>query len=229
MSEYMEKHSVAKLIGSPPGYVGYDDGGTLTECVRRKPYSILLFDEIEKAHPDVFDLLLQILEDGRLTDSHGRRADFRNVVIIMTSNLGASEERKTAGFVSAENAGDRGKNTVTGALRAVFRAEFLNRVDEIIVFSRLSEKDTEEIARRLLSKAAERAAGIGITLSFDESAVKLIASEGKSDIYGARPLRRAVTRLIEDALSEEIVCGRLCAPAVIFVRADGGKMKFEKK
>ena len=118
---------------------------------------------------------------------------------------------------------------MTGALRAVFRAEFLNRVDEIIVFSRLAEKDTEEIARRLLSKAAERAAGIGITLSFDESAVKLIASEGKSDIYGARPLRRAVTRLIEDALSEEIVCGRLCAPAVIFVRADGGKMKFEKK
>ena len=229
MSEYKEKHSVAKLIGSPPGYVGYDDGGTLTECVRRKPYSILLFDEIEKAHPDVFDLLLQILEDGRLTDSHGRRADFRNVVIIMTSNLGASEERKTAGFVSAENAGDRGKNTVTGAFRAVFRAEFLNRVDEIIVFSRLSEKDTEEIARRLLSKAAERAAGIGITLSFDESAVKLIASEGKSDIYGARPLRRAVTRLIEDALSEEIVCGRLCASAVIFVRADRGKMKFEKK
>ena len=229
MSEYMEKHSVAKLIGSPPGYVGYDDGGTLTECVRRKPYSILLFDEIEKAHPDIFDLLLQILEDGRLTDSHGRRADFRNTVIIMTSNLGASEERKTAGFVSAENVGEREKNTVTDALRAVFRAEFLNRVDEIIVFSRLSEKDTEEIARRLLSKAAERAAGIGITLSFDESAVKLIASEGKSDIYGARPLRRAVTRLVEDALSEEIVCGRLCAPAAIFVCADGGKMKFEKK
>lgn len=229
MSEYMEKHSVAKLIGSPPGYVGYDDGGTLTECVRRKPYSILLFDEIEKAHPDVFDLLLQILEDGQLTDSHGRRADFRNTVIIMTSNLGASGERKTAGFVSAENIEKREKNVATEALRAVFRAEFLNRVDEIIVFSRLSEKDMEEIARRLLSKAAERAAGIGITLSFDDSAVKLIAGEGKSDIYGARPLRRAVTKLVEDALSEEIVCGRLCAPAEIFARAEGGKMKFEKK
>lgn len=228
MSEYMEKHSVAKLVGSPPGYVGYDDGGALTESVRKKPYSIVLFDEIEKAHPDVFDLLLQILEDGRLTDSHGRQSDFRNTVIIMTSNLGSGGSKR-AGFGSNESDENRQKNAATEALHAVFRAEFLNRVDEIIVFSRLTERDTEQIARKMLSDAAKRADGIGIELSFDDSVIKLIAGEGMSDIYGARPLRRAVTRLIEDALSEEIVEGKITSPASVCARAEDGKVKFVKK
>lgn len=229
MSEYMEKHSIAKLIGAPPGYVGYDDGGALTDAVRKKPYSIILFDEIEKAHPDVFDLLLQILEDGRLTDSHGRTSDFRNTVIIMTSNLGSGRIKNTAGFGSREENEKREKTAAVDALKAVFRAEFLNRVDEIIVFSHLSEKDTEQIAERLLSDAGRRVADIGISLSFDDSAVKLIASEGKSDLYGARPLRRAVTRLVEDPLSEEIIEGKTVAPAALTVTAENGKMKFVKK
>ena len=229
MSEYMEKHSVAKLVGSPPGYVGYDDGGTLTESVRKRPYSIVLFDEIEKAHPDVFDLLLQILEDGRLTDSHGRQSDFRNTVIIMTSNLGSGVTKKAAGFGSEEVDEKRRNGAVTDALRAVFRAEFLNRVDEIIVFSRLTGRDTELIARKMLSDAAKRAAEIGIKLSFGDDVIKLIAGEGMSDIYGARPLRRAVTKLVEDALSEEIVEGKITSPAAVCAQTEGGKVKFVKK
>ncbi len=212
MSEYMEKHSVSKLIGSPPGYLGYDDGGQLTETVRRRPYSVILFDEIEKAHPDVFGILLQILEDGRLTDSHGRAADFKNTIIIMTSNLGAEvlSDGKKLGFVGGEynNAKD---NKIIGMteLKKAFKPEFLNRVDEIIVFKKLSRENIEKITALMLEDVTKRAEKIGVHLSFDSSAVKVLAEEGYDDAYGARPLRRIIVRRVEDTLSEEILLGNI--------------------
>ncbi len=213
MSEYMEKHTVAKLIGSPPGYVGYDEGGQLTERVRRKPYSVILFDEIEKAHPDVFNMLLQILEDGRLTDSQGRTVNFRNTVIIMTSNVGArliTDKKTTLGFAgdSAQET-ENIRNAVLGELKQVFRPEFLNRVDEIIVFSKLTQQETAEIARLMLCTLGERLKVLGTELVVTDEAVAEISKEGFDDAYGARPLRRAITTKIEDPLSEKLISGEL--------------------
>ena len=211
MSEYMEKHTVSKLVGSPPGYVGYDEGGQLTEKVRRRPYSVVLFDEIEKAHPDVFNMLLQILEDGRLTDSQGRKVDFRNTVIIMTSNVGArliTEQQKNLGFRSGDSAETdtkKLKETVMGELKNTFRPEFLNRVDEIIVFHKLTSEDIKEIAKRMLKTLSKRVEGLGLSIVFTDAAVEAIAKAGFDPVYGARPLRRAIQSKIEDKLSEEML------------------------
>ncbi len=210
MSEFMEKHTVSKLIGSPPGYVGFDEGGQLTEKVRRKPYSVILFDEIEKAHPDVFNALLQILDDGILTDSQGRKVDFKNTVIIMTSNVGArliSEEKATFGFVANENShsDDKIKEAVMNELKNTFRPEFLNRIDDTIVFTRLSEDDIREIAKRLLKGLEKRMEALEITVTFDDSVVDFISKAGYDKVYGARPLKRAIQTKIEDALSEKIL------------------------
>ena len=226
MSEYMEKHSVSKLVGSPPGYVGFEEGGQLTEKVRRKPYSVILFDEIEKAHPDVFNILLQILDDGQLTDSQGRRVDFKNCVIIMTSNVGARNisEPKSLGFASERTAADVQKNIrsgVTEELKRMFRPEFLNRVDDIIVFSQLSEDEIAEIARLMLSSLEKRLKANGINASFDDSAVRLLAKEGFDPVYGARPLRRAIQSKVEDLIAEKMLDGEINQGSLITVTADG--------
>ena len=226
MSEYMEKHSVSKLVGSPPGYVGFEEGGQLTEKVRRKPYSVILFDEIEKAHPDVFNILLQILDDGQLTDSQGRRVDFKNCVIIMTSNVGARNisEPKSLGFASERTAADVQKNIrsgVTEELKRMFRPEFLNRVDDIIVFSQLSEDEIAEIARLMLSSLEKRLKANGINASFDDSAVRLLAKEGFDPVYGARPLRRAIQSKVEDLIAEKMLDGEINQGSLITVSADG--------
>ena len=216
MSEYMEKHTVSRLVGSPPGYVGYDEGGQLTEKVRRRPYSVILFDEIEKAHPDVFNMLLQILEDGILTDSQGRRVDFKNCVIIMTSNVGAKQiaggKGGTLGF-SADGEQTRTDKSIHDAVMAelknVFRPEFLNRVDDIIVFRQLTKENINEIARRMLSGLSKRVGGLDIGLEFSEAAVEAIGDAGFDPVYGARPLRRAIQQRIEDKLSEKMLEGSL--------------------
>ena len=208
MSEYMEKHTVSKLIGSPPGYVGYDEGGQLTEKIRRKPYSVVLFDEIEKAHPDVFNMLLQILEDGVLTDSKGRKVSFKNAIIIMTSNVGASKitSRKSAlGFGGPDNADQNIEELVMEDLKKTFKPEFLNRVDEIIVFNQLQKADIEEIAKRMLKTLAKRLSGMDIAVTFTDAAVSAIADAGFDKVYGARPLRRAIQNKIEDRMSELIL------------------------
>lgn len=208
MSEYMEKHTVSRLVGSPPGYVGYEEGGQLTEKVRRKPYSVVLFDEIEKAHPDVFNMLLQILEDGRLTDSQGRTVDFKNTVIIMTSNVGARlivDKQQSLGFTQSTTENANIKETVIAELKKVFRPEFLNRVDDIIVFSKLSKDEIKEIAGKMLQNLAKRLSNIGVNISFTDKVVERIADEGFDDTYGARPLRRAIVSNIEDKLSEKLL------------------------
>ena len=217
MSEYMEKHTVSKLIGSPPGYVGFEEGGQLTEKIRRNPYSVVLFDEIEKAHPDVFNMLLQILDDGRLTDSQGRTVDFRNSVIIMTSNVGArhlTETRKSLGF-AAQDAGDSSdtamREAVMEELKKTFRPEFLNRVDDIIVFNKLTQQDIEKIASKMLDTVVQRMEDMDIHISFTPVCVTEIAKEGFDPVYGARPLRRAIVSKIEDMLSEEMLEGKLKA------------------
>jgi ATP-dependent Clp protease ATP-binding subunit ClpC len=212
MSEYMEKHSVSKLIGSPPGYVGYDEGGQLTEKIRRKPYSVVLFDEIEKAHPDVFNILLQILEDGILTDAQGRRVDFKNTIIIMTSNVGASSitEPKRLGFMSsvndsADNAAMR--STVMSSLRETFKPEFLNRIDEIIIFNKLTSEDIRKIALVMLDEVKTRIEGLGVKISFDDELIDSLAREGFDPVWGARPLRRAIQRRIEDSFASAMLDG----------------------
>lgn len=215
MSEFMEKHTVSKLVGSPPGYVGYDEGGQLTEKVRRKPYSVVLFDEIEKAHPDVFNMLLQILDDGVLTDSQGRKVDFKNCIIIMTSNVGAklitNAGNSALGFKGEDGDGTMShsdiKDAVMGELKKCFRPEFLNRVDDIIVFEQLNKDDIKEIARRMLKTLKNRVHDMGIELDFDNSAIERISDEGFDPVYGARPLRRAIQSQIEDKLSEEMLDG----------------------
>lgn len=210
MSEYMEPHSVSKLIGSPPGYVGYEDGGQLTEKVRRKPYSIVLFDEIEKAHPDVFNMLLQILEDGRLTDSNGRVVNFKNTVIIMTSNAGIKNitEKKHIGFASKadkEKDYDDMKDEVQGELKKIFRPEFLNRLDEVIIFRKLDEVSVEKITRLMLEEFGKRVKAQDIRVEFTDNLVKHISKVGFDDVYGARPLRRAIQREIEDNFAEAML------------------------
>ncbi len=212
MSEYMEKHSVSRLIGSPPGYVGYEDGGQLTEKIRRRPYAVVLFDEIEKAHPDVFNLLLQILEDGSLTDSQGRRADFSNSIIIMTSNAGAAEGKRVLGFSDAHDTKAKRqaeRDEMLSALKASFRPEFLNRVDDIIVFRSLEPSDIERIAKNMLSEISMRAKGLELELSFSEEVSEYLSTLGDSQSFGARQLRRDITRLIENPLSEEFLAGNI--------------------
>ena len=236
MSEYMEKHTVSRLVGSPPGYVGYEEGGQLTEKVRRRPYSVVLFDEIEKAHPDVFNMLLQILEDGILTDSQGRRVDFRNCIIIMTSNVGAKLIAKsgagTLGFApsSGETADDKKiREAVMGELKNVFRPEFLNRVDDIIVFRQLTQTDIDEIARRMLAGLSKRIAELDLKVEFAESAVSEIGKEGFDPVYGARPLRRAIQQRIEDKLSEQMLEGRFSPDKKYVCKYSGGDFVFETK
>ncbi len=212
MSEYMEKHTVSRLVGSPPGYVGFEEGGQLTEKVRRNPYSVVLFDEIEKAHPDVFNMLLQILEDGILTDSQGRKVDFKNTVIIMTSNVGArklTEKKVSFGFGESSNANENVKEAALGELKATFRPEFLNRVDDIIVFSKLSKEEIEQIADKMLENLKKRLSNINISLTWDDNVKSALAEKGFDDIYGARPLRREIQSKIEDALSEKILDGSI--------------------
>lgn len=232
MSEYMEKHTVSRLVGSPPGYVGYDEGGQLTEAVRRKPYSVVLFDEIEKAHPDVFNILLQILEDGRLTDAQGRKVDFKNTVIIMTSNVGArliTEKKGSLGFASEDNQkldSEKVKELVLGELKSTFRPEFLNRVDDIIVFHKLTDEDIREIAGRMLKTLQKRLSEIGITAEFTETAVAEIAKEGFDPIYGARPLRRAIQTKLEDRLSELMLEGKVHAGNQVVCNFENGEFIF---
>ncbi|MBO5912631.1 MAG: AAA family ATPase, partial [Clostridia bacterium] len=212
MSEYMEKHTVSRLIGSPPGYVGFEEGGQLTEKIRRAPYSVVLFDEIEKAHPDVFNILLQILEDGRLTDSQGRTVNFKNTVIIMTSNLGArhlTEKKQSLGFTEASTDDGNVKEKVLNELKSAFRPEFLNRVDDIIVFSKLNKDEICEIAEKMLKNLKKRLSDLNITIEFDTTAVSEIADSGFDPIYGARPLRRSIQSRIEDVLSEKILEGSI--------------------
>ena len=235
MSEYMEKHSVSKIVGSPPGYVGFDEGGQLTEKVRRKPYSVILFDEIEKAHPDVFNILLQILDDGILTDSQGRRVDFKNCVIIMTSNVGARNisEPKSLGFASAVNDADTVnkniKSNVMDELKKMFRPEFLNRVDDIIVFNQLSEEEIGEIALVMLESLKKRLLQNEIEITVDESAVKLLSKVGFDPIYGARPLRRAITSKVEDLFAEEMLDGKVVPGDSVVIKAENDEIKIEKK
>ncbi len=235
MSEYMEKHTVSRLVGSPPGYVGYDEGGQLTERVRRKPYSVILFDEIEKAHPDVFNMLLQILDDGILTDSQGRKVDFKNCIIIMTSNIGAKQiagsGASSLGF-GAEKGGsmsdEKIKEAVMGELKNAFRPEFLNRVDDIIVFRKLQKEDIEEIAKRMLASLKKRVATMEIKLDFADEAVSKIADAGFDQVYGARPLRRAIQSKIEDKLSEEILEGKILSGDSCICKLNGDEFVFEK-
>ena len=234
MSEYMEKHTVSKLIGSPPGYVGFEEGGQLTEKVRRKPYSVVLFDEIEKAHPDVFNMLLQILEDGRLTDSQGRTVDFKNTIIIMTSNVGArliTEKQSSLGFNSEnENVEESEKQDikelVTGELRKVFRPEFLNRVDDIIVFNKLNKDEIKQIAVKMLKTLENRLDKMNIKISFTDNAISEIADKGFDENYGARPLRRAIQNEIEDPLSEQMLEGKVKDGAVVTCDFADGQFTF---
>lgn len=229
MSEYMEKHTVSKLIGSPPGYVGFDEGGQLTEKIRRKPYSVVLFDEIEKAHPDVFNMLLQILEDGVLTDSQGRKVSFKNSIIIMTSNVGASkivDKKASLGF--GENAENNDiESLVMGDLKKTFKPEFLNRIDEIIVFNQLEQKDIEEIAKRMLSSLSKRVADLEIELDFTPEAVTAIAEAGFDKVYGARPLRRAIQQKIEDPLSELMLENKIAKGSKCTVDFKNNEFTFE--
>ncbi len=234
MSEYMEKHTVSRLVGSPPGYVGYDEGGQLTEKVRRKPYAVVLFDEIEKAHPDVFNILLQILEDGILTDAQGRRVDFRNTIIIMTSNVGARQitERKQLGFGGAQEAAEADyeniRSNVMGELKRAFRPEFLNRIDDIIVFHPLDSADIQKIAALMLRTLTQRLAQNGITATFTENTLEALAKEGFDPVYGARPLRRAIQAKLEDLFAEEMLDGKISEGDTVTVDFCDGKFVINK-
>jgi ATP-dependent Clp protease ATP-binding subunit ClpC len=224
MSEYMEKHSVSRLVGSPPGYVGHEEGGQLTEIVRRKPYSVVLFDEIEKAHPDVFNILLQILEDGRLTDSQGRTVDFRNAILIMTSNIGAATISKNAplGFAQSSETGlsyDDMKSRITGELKKLFRPEFLNRVDEVIVFHKLVRDEIRRIVDLLIGHMQLRLAPQGVTLQLTDAGRDLLVDKGFDPSLGARPLRRAIQRYIEDKLADAMLERQFPLGTIIIVDA----------
>ncbi len=219
MSEYMEKHTVARLIGAPPGYVGYEEGGQLSEAVRRKPYSVVLFDEIEKAHHDVFNVLLQVLDDGRITDGQGRTVDFKNAVIIMTSNIGSQ-------FILGDANAEQREARVLEALRAHFRPEFLNRVDEIIIFDRLNDEDLAKIVEIQVARLVKRLAAQKITLSLTDAAKHHLAREGYDPVYGARPLKRAIQRSLLDPLSLEILEGHFHEGDTVTADAKGGKVVF---
>ena len=235
MSEYMEKHSVSRLVGSPPGYVGFDEGGQLTKAVRQKPYSVVLFDEIEKAHPDVFNILLQILEEGRLTDAQGRTVDFRNTVIIMTSNVGARDIAQTTplGFSGNDHAGlsDKEiKSRVMAEMKKLFRPEFLNRIDEIIVFKSLTDEQIAQIVELMVADLRERMIAQNMSINLTPAATKLIAKEGTDTTFGARPLRRAIQRLLEDPLSEQILEGKWQSGSIVDVDVDesGENLEFKQ-
>lgn len=233
MSEYMEKHSVSKLIGSPPGYIGYDEGGQLTEKIRRKPYAVILFDEVEKAHPDVFNLLLQMLDDGRLTDARGRVVDFRNAVIVLTSNVGAEriKKQKTMGFTgSTEGAKDyeNMKDRLMEELKASFRPEFLNRIDEIVVFHALSREDVRKILDIFSCELAKRLEALNLTITMDDAARDYLLSEGFSEEYGARLLKRVMTKLVEDKLAEAILTGKITRESRVLITADETGIRLER-
>ena len=237
MSEYMEKHSVSRLIGSPPGYVGYDEGGQLTEKVRRHPYSVVLFDEIEKAHPDVFNILLQILDDGRLTDSKGRTVDFKNTILIMTSNVGAKtiKKQKTLGFGTPDkdkkerDEYDKMKENIMSELKKQFRPEFLNRIDDIIVFHSLNKEDISQIVKLMCKTLVKRLDEMTIKLEMDEDAIDLIAKSGFDLEYGARPLKRSIQKELENELSELILQGTIKSGDIVEATVKEGKMTFEVK
>lgn len=234
MSEYMEKHSVSKMIGSPPGYVGYEEGGQLSEKVRRNPYSVILFDEIEKAHPDVFNILLQILDDGHITDAQGRKIDFKNTVLIMTSNAGAENiiSPKRLGFASqSDEQADYKfmKDRVMDEVKRLFKPEFLNRIDEIMVFHPLNQENIKEIAGIMLRSIEKRTKDqLGMVLHIEDSAVTYLAKKGYDPKYGARPLRRTIQNEIEDKLSEELLEGRLGKTDEVTISCQEEKLTFEK-
>ena len=232
MSEYMEKFAVSRLVGSPPGYVGYEEGGQLTEQVRNHPYSVILFDEIEKAHPDIFNLLLQILDDGRLTDGQGRTVDFKNTIIIMTSNVGVSSlnEKQTIGFETGnpeEKNADRTREIIEREVKDAFAPEFLNRLDEVIMFNPLSEANIEEITQLMLEKTRQRLNNIDIDITYDDEVVKLLAKEGFNEEYGARPLERYITKMIDDRLAEDILDNKLNRDAIIHLSVKNDELNFE--
>ncbi len=237
MSEYMERHAVSRLVGSPPGYVGYDEGGQLTEAVRRKPYAVVLLDEMEKAHPEVFNILLQVLEDGRLTDGKGRTVDFRNVVLIMTSNVGAHTIRKGfgLGFHTSDDEAhsldqyERMKKQVTEELKRTFRPEFLNRVDEIIVFHQLEKPELRQIVDLMVGELAKRLEEYGLRVQLSDAAKDHLTEAGYDPTFGARPLRRAIQRQIEDELSEKMLAGEFKAGDLIYIDAKDGKLTFSKE
>ncbi len=229
MSEYMEKHTVSRLVGSPPGYVGYEEGGQLTEAVRRKPFSVVLFDEIEKAHPDVFNTLLQILEDGRLTDAQGRQVDFKNTVLIMTSNLGTADLRKAAiGFAKSDEAVtyEKMKERVNEALKQHFRPEFLNRIDDTIVFHELTKAEVTQIVDLMIKRVRTQLESQGLGLELTDGAKELLADKGYDPTLGARPLRRAIQRMVEDPLSERILWKEFRAGVTIIVDAENDEIVF---
>ena len=230
MSEYMDKSNVSKLIGSAPGFVGFDEGGQLTEKVRRKPYSVVLFDEIEKAHPDVFNMLLQILEDGRLTDSHGRTVSFKNTIIIMTSNVGASELNRTQklGFGSEDDYDDV-RDRQINALKQVMKPEFINRIDEIVVFTPLEKPDVEKIADIMLKNLEKRLEEHGITLEISDEAKAHLVDKGYDKEYGARPMRRTIQRQVEDKLSEEILKGNISDNGKVKITLVDGQLDFSEE
>jgi ATP-dependent Clp protease ATP-binding subunit ClpB len=221
MSEYMEKHAVSRLVGAPPGYIGYDEGGQLTEAVRRRPYSVLLLDEIEKAHPDVFNILLQVLDDGRLTDSQGRTVDFTNTIVIMTSNIGSQYIVELAGADEAEM-----RRRVTEALRAHFRPEFLNRVDETVIFESLSREQIGRIVEIQLRNLRKRLAERRIDLELTPAAKALLADEGYDPVYGARPLKRTLQRRVMDPLAQKLLRGEFHEGETVLVDAENGELTF---
>ncbi|MBQ3404179.1 MAG: AAA family ATPase, partial [Oscillospiraceae bacterium] len=237
MSEYMERHTVSKLIGSPPGYVGYDDGGQLTEKVRRKPYCVILFDEIEKAHEDVFNILLQIMEDGVLTDSQGRKVDFKNAVVVMTSNAGAkniTEKTRKLGFSFGDSDEETSsyadiKSAVMADLRRTFKPEFLNRIDDIIVFRQLTQSDINSIAGNMLRVVGDRVKQAGMDLEFDDDAAALLAEKGFDPVYGARPLRRVIQSELEDSLAEMMLDGSVKKGDKVAVSAKDGRLEISVK
>ena len=223
MSEFMEKHSVSRLIGAPPGYVGYEEGGVLTEAVRRRPYQVILFDEIEKAHPDVFNVLLQVLDDGRLTDGQGRTVDFKNTLIIMTSNLGSEylvnlTEDQDVGLV---------RDDVMNVVRASFRPEFLNRVDEVILFHRLKKSDMGRIVAIQLKRLEDLLADRKIVLKLDEASLQWLADKGYDPAYGARPLKRVIQREVQDPLAELILCGEILDGSTVKVLEGSDRLNFK--
>jgi ATP-dependent Clp protease ATP-binding subunit ClpB len=227
MSEYMEKHAVARLIGAPPGYVGYDEGGQLTEAVRRRPYAVVLFDEIEKAHPDVFNVLLQVLDDGRLTDSKGRTVDFKNTVLIMTSNVGAAQ--LSTAWASGEEGFEDAKARVMDELRKHFRPEFLNRVDDIVVFRPLGDEQLTHIVDLRLADLEKLLADRKITLELTDGARKAIFKAGYDRAYGARPLKRAIQRMVQDPLAVKILDGSVLHGDHVAVKAGKSGLEFEVK
>ena len=235
MSEFMEKTSVSKLLGAPPGYVGYEDSeGALTERIRRKPYSVILFDEIEKAHPDIFNVLLQILDDGRLTDNKGRVVSFKNTVIILTSNVGAHEVKEVSLGFGADAEGESGeyermKENIDAALKKQFRPEFLNRLDDIIIFHKLSKEDASRICEKILASVQARLRERGIRIKVSSRARSRLVEEGYSEEFGARPLKRVIRKMVEDRLSEEILAGTIASGGTVIVDEEDGKLTFENE